>query len=889
LYFPANNSLISNFVPIEIRSGNAKNTESKAQLDDIASIFQLDIQSYRPSTAANGDILYDTLPCKLRKISHHIDWLGTIYCLSDKGLEPNVLMNQILHRGSLYKTSRQNPRNENSIVGPVLLLRGRKKQYLYKLLRPELCEKYAIPLSSDAFSPFEKSVGAGSDILNYAVEKDEEEVSGATNYMLSVALEDVKMEMKQNKSHEYNSFAIRKIMHDHGVNMRHLGLLRSMFDDKKDPQAERIRRNLLKEMTLRAIKNYIRNTVRDIQLKTGGFENNATDNMLSTVNFFKSNIADIFNEIFSATSQTADFFWKHKIRTLIFLKYGERASPLSEEENQSSMDLRHILGFKNSNSTTYVYDLLFELPKFTGFSIKNEKKLRIYSKDPMELGEIPFCASDFDLNSCNIIDGLSKTYAKILRNICNLCLEEKKHNLTEDETPEQISSELIAIAFGENSPEHLLSIQECVLRRLNYDNVHPTTGSTDGKDIKFNDLELEKWEEIHDWASNRTYWCHKEKEEITWDIPDVIKQAREQKNASRTYTEQNSDRITCWKTLEEALQQISNVEFFPREIAIVALYFSALAQCEYCQLTNSNDNIKNFEENVLDLSVCALNQITHALSSGFNETDSSSELSSLQCDLLRIITKICKDVTGTVWNAKNKEWVFETRHEISQLSKPITDDPDRETILSSTLFIILWEREVQVRVQTRREWQLYGIYRDKSSNKLKVWSNFDLFATQKSYIYKRLILRRARKAGVRVYKVSGNFAKLSISHKDIDRYVSWAQLSASTLRFDHTVAKFQHVFAKNDEAISTTAVQSTRVWSCGDHWMESGVMGLGRIWDSNIPLQIKTLNTYNIVSVATGMSSSYAVTKEGWLFHWGNYTKRYIVFINQPLLRIQKQ
>ena len=75
--------------------------------------------------------------------------------------------------------------------------------------------------------------------------------------------------------------------------------------------------------------------------------------------FFKSNIASIFNEIFSATSLAADFFWKHKIRTLIFLKYGERASPLSDEESSSSMDLRTILEYGNVRGESYIYNLLF--------------------------------------------------------------------------------------------------------------------------------------------------------------------------------------------------------------------------------------------------------------------------------------------------------------------------------------------------------------------------------------------------------------------------------------------------------------------------------------------------------------------------------------------------
>ena len=65
------------------------------------------------------------------------------------------------------------------------------------------------------------------------------------------------------------------------------------------------------------------------------------------------------------------------------------------------MDLRTILEYGNVRGESYIYNLLFELPKFTGFSIKNKKKLRIYSKDPVELGETPFDASDFDLESCN--------------------------------------------------------------------------------------------------------------------------------------------------------------------------------------------------------------------------------------------------------------------------------------------------------------------------------------------------------------------------------------------------------------------------------------------------------------------------------------------------------
>ena len=140
-----------------------------------------------------------------------------------------------------------------------------------------------------------------------------------------------------------------------------------------------IRQFLLKEMTLRVIKNYIRNSIREF--KCSSTTRNSTTDI--TV-LFKQTIASVYNEIFSETSYEANLFWKQKVRCLLFLKYGEQSAPLSDYENRPSMDLRTILLSKDGSDGKF--SLLLELPQFTGVSICNKEKLKTYQVNPTDLG-----------------------------------------------------------------------------------------------------------------------------------------------------------------------------------------------------------------------------------------------------------------------------------------------------------------------------------------------------------------------------------------------------------------------------------------------------------------------------------------------------------------------
>jgi len=118
---------------------------------------------------------------------------------------------------------------------------------LYNFLRPTAVLKYPMPLNSDAFSGF----GTYS-------QTDNDEVVMATKMLLTQTIPAVASMLEKRVLMFVNSKQLINIIHEHGINVRYLGILRSHIQNKY------IRRFILAEMISRVIKNTLREKMRDL-------------------------------------------------------------------------------------------------------------------------------------------------------------------------------------------------------------------------------------------------------------------------------------------------------------------------------------------------------------------------------------------------------------------------------------------------------------------------------------------------------------------------------------------------------------------------------------------------------------------------------------------------
>ncbi|KAI9997265.1 hypothetical protein PInf_000705 [Phytophthora infestans] len=111
---------------------------------------------------------------------------------------------------------------EDPDATPHLLQSTRGMSILWRQLRPELVKTYKIPLSPDALSS-----------LTYRTPDWQAQALGveeATRYLIKEVIPLFAVKLSQKSDYfESPEFELVKEMHRHGINMRHLGLLRSQF------------------------------------------------------------------------------------------------------------------------------------------------------------------------------------------------------------------------------------------------------------------------------------------------------------------------------------------------------------------------------------------------------------------------------------------------------------------------------------------------------------------------------------------------------------------------------------------------------------------------------------------------------------------------------------
>eukprot|EP01104_Vermistella_antarctica_P016419 TRINITY_DN5584_c0_g1_i3.p1 TRINITY_DN5584_c0_g1~~TRINITY_DN5584_c0_g1_i3.p1 ORF type:complete len:797 (-),score=127.78 TRINITY_DN5584_c0_g1_i3:65-2455(-) len=189
-----------------------------------------------------------------------------------------------------------------------------RTSHLHRLLRYELVKTNPVPLCADAFSGFIFG-HEGFDTHN-------QEVADATKRLFTEVIPEVARdldEMALLSPDRAEQLHVTERLHRDGVNMRHLGRVRSLC------QAPCLRRRLLIEAVARASKCILFKKLR-MQMKRFRYPQEQPYHALA-VNFFN---------LMFGTSKASDIFWNGELKAELMFKFSNCLS-LEERGNQHSI------------------------------------------------------------------------------------------------------------------------------------------------------------------------------------------------------------------------------------------------------------------------------------------------------------------------------------------------------------------------------------------------------------------------------------------------------------------------------------------------------------------------------------------------------------------------
>jgi hypothetical protein len=133
-----------------------------------------------------------------------------------------------------------------------------QSSYLYQHFRSQFVQNYPIPLSSDAYSNFER----GSEEAN----QHKREINAATEYLICTCIPNFARELcltldrALTSGVSLNKFRLTELLHSNGINVRYLGLV------AKHCEVYDYQTLLLAEMAARVVKNDLRSRLRKCNL-----------------------------------------------------------------------------------------------------------------------------------------------------------------------------------------------------------------------------------------------------------------------------------------------------------------------------------------------------------------------------------------------------------------------------------------------------------------------------------------------------------------------------------------------------------------------------------------------------------------------------------------------
>jgi hypothetical protein len=189
---------------------------------------------------------------------------------------------------------------------------SRHRSYLYELLRPEYVKTNPVPLSSDAFSPFNQT-DPNAKINN-------EEVAAACHRLITTRIPQFAAFLEKGSlsgltpAAELDCSRFVSLMHRQGINIRFLAVVRRCLQNPK------IRRIALTEMVSRIIKDQLneelRNTTETVQLPVE--------------EPYRETVVGYLNKLFGTD---ADSFWKSNLIPALLKKFNAKTLDLDPSKD----------------------------------------------------------------------------------------------------------------------------------------------------------------------------------------------------------------------------------------------------------------------------------------------------------------------------------------------------------------------------------------------------------------------------------------------------------------------------------------------------------------------------------------------------------------------------
>jgi hypothetical protein len=230
---------------------------------------------------------------------------------------------------------------------PETPVRGVPLGHLYRLLRPEFVRRHPTPLCSDGFSAFVR-------LHNPTVHC--RELRDATNVLLqrliprfAAKIVELVKRHKQQSGGVLSAFGVTNAVHADGINVRHIGLLRSHVDDT-DTRAV-----LLVEMCARLVKNDIKFRLRERMKQT----------QVPLEQPYRRDVVEYLNTVLASNEASRDF-WNLELRRKLERKFGAASLNADEQRGELKWYVTHFRDWRNDGLLL----LLDRVVELTGIKLR---------------------------------------------------------------------------------------------------------------------------------------------------------------------------------------------------------------------------------------------------------------------------------------------------------------------------------------------------------------------------------------------------------------------------------------------------------------------------------------------------------------------------------------
>jgi len=234
------------------------------------------------------------------------------------------------------------------------MLRPEFLQWLKKNHRPNKPEESFPPLSCDALTNWGQSADDSKE--------HNDRVREATNVLINKVVPEFAATFVQRPPHQLREIRVSEELHRHGINVRHMGLVRFMIRDT-DESSLAAQQALLISMVGRTLKNLLRREMR--------VEHDAHKNAQPSDHDSRAMVVDFLNLVTRAHPQddTTEEFWSETVPFGLMKRFGQMALSQNEQENLFSAikeDVARIVKYVVSTTGVQVHATAMRTLEATG-------------------------------------------------------------------------------------------------------------------------------------------------------------------------------------------------------------------------------------------------------------------------------------------------------------------------------------------------------------------------------------------------------------------------------------------------------------------------------------------------------------------------------------------